>query len=420
MKFLHAADIHLDSPLRGLERYDGAPVDELRGATRLAFENLIELAIQEEVSFVLLVGDLYNGDWKDYNTGLFFVHHISRLREAGIPAYIVAGNHDAASQITKTLKPPDNTHIFSTSTPESLVREEIGIAIHGQGFATRAVTEDLTAAYPNAKSGLLNIGLLHTSLDGRPGHAPYAPCSIDGLKSKGYDYWALGHVHKREIVSEIPWIVFPGNIQGRHVRESGVKGCTLVSVENEEIASVEHHALDVVRWESLIVDTSNLPSVEEILEKGRVEIERATDAADGRLVAARITLLGQCTEHRKLRASHEQVTADFRALANDYGQGRFWVEKVRIDTQPVQELKDAMERDDALGGLLREIHDLEVDPDQLLALSEEVASLRNKLPAELLTGEDGFDPTDDATLRALLPDIKEILINELLRTGDTE
>jgi DNA repair exonuclease SbcCD nuclease subunit len=420
MKFLHAADIHLDSPLRGLERYDGAPVDELRGATRLAFENLIDLAIQEEVAFVLLVGDLYDGDWKDYNTGLFFVHQISRLREAGIPAYIVAGNHDAASQITKSLKPPDNMHIFSTSRPESLVREELGIAIHGQGFATRAVTEDLAAAYPHAHSGLLNIGLLHTSLDGRPGHAPYAPCSIDGLTGKGYDYWALGHVHQREIVSENPWIVYPGNIQGRHVRESGVKGCTLVSVDNREIASVDHRALDVVRWESLVIDTTDLLGAAAILDKVRVEIERATDAADGRLVAARITLAGQCSENRKLRVAREQVTAEFRALANEYGQGRFWVEKVRIDTEPVQALKDAMERDDALGGLLRAIHDLEVDTDRLSALSEEVANLRNKLPAEVLMGEDAFDPTDGDTLRALLPDIKEILIDELLRSGGTE
>src|SRR5690349_16787907 len=100
-KFLHAADVHLDSPLKGLARYEGAPADEIRGATRRAFDNLVELAIQEEAAFLLLAGDLYDGDWKDYNTGLFFVSRMRRLEEAGIPVFLISGNHDAASQITR-------------------------------------------------------------------------------------------------------------------------------------------------------------------------------------------------------------------------------------------------------------------------------------------------------------------------------
>ncbi len=420
MKFIHAADIHLDSPLRGLARYDGAPVEELRGATRRAFENLIDLALEEDVAFLLLVGDLYDGDWKDYNTGLFFVQQVARLREARIPAYIVAGNHDAASQITKALKPPENAYIFSTSKPETALLEELGVAIHGQGFATRAVKEDLTTAYPDATPEMLNIGLLHTSLDGRPGHAPYAPCSVDGLRSKGYDYWALGHVHKREVVSEDPWIVFPGNIQGRQIRETGEKGCTLVTVEDREIAAVEHQALDVVRWATLDIDATDLTTVDDVLDKGREEIERLTDEVDGRLVAARFIISGSSPASGELRVSREQITAEIRALANDYGQDRFWVEKVLVDTQPVQKKDVAMERDDALGSLLREIRDLDVDPERLANLSEEVASLRTKLPAEILNGDDAFDPTDGETLRTLLPDVKAILISELLRQGDRE
>ena len=232
MKFLHAADIHLDSALHGLERYEGAPVEEIRSATRRAFDNLIELAIDEEVAFVLLAGDLYDGDWKDYNTGLYFVERMRRLHDAGIRVFIVAGNHDAASQITKHLRLPDNVTLFSTRQPERVVLEDLDVAIHGQGFATRAVTDDLSQAYPQGDPQRFNIGLLHTCLDGKPGHEPYAPCSIAGLRSKGYQYWALGHVHKREEVSQDPWIVFPGNIQGRHIRESGPKGCTLVTVDN--------------------------------------------------------------------------------------------------------------------------------------------------------------------------------------------
>ena len=214
VKFIHAADIHLDSALHGLERYEGAPVDEIRSATRRAFDNLVDLAIDEEVQFVLLVGDLYDGDWKDYNTGLYFVDRMHRLREAGIRVFVVAGNHDAASQITKHLRLPENVTLFSTKHPEQAVLDDLDVAIYGQGFATRAVTDDISQAYPQGDPQLFNIGLLHTCLDGKPGHEPYAPCTIDGLRSKGYQYWALGHVHKREVISEEPWIVFPGNIQG--------------------------------------------------------------------------------------------------------------------------------------------------------------------------------------------------------------
>ncbi|WP_419619235.1 metallophosphoesterase family protein, partial [Thiolapillus sp.] len=148
MKFIHAADIHLDSALHGLERYEGAPVDEIRSATRRAFDNLIELAIEEEVAFILLAGDLYDGDWKDYNTGLYFMQHMARLCDAGIRVFIVAGNHDAASQITKHLRLPDNVTLFSTKHPETVVLEDLNVAIIGQGFATRAVTDDLSQAYP--------------------------------------------------------------------------------------------------------------------------------------------------------------------------------------------------------------------------------------------------------------------------------
>src|SRR3989339_81166 len=137
--FLHAADIHLDSPLRGLEGYADAPVEQIRQATRRAFDNLIELAIEEQVAFVLLAGDLYDGEWKDYHTGLFFIDRLSRLRKEKIMVFLASGHHDAASQITKALRLPDNVHLFSTKHPETIILEELGVAVHGQGYHTRAL-----------------------------------------------------------------------------------------------------------------------------------------------------------------------------------------------------------------------------------------------------------------------------------------
>ena len=416
MRFLHAADIHLDSPLHGLERYEGAPIEEIRSATRRAFDNLIELAIEEEVDFVLLVGDLYDGDWKDYNTGLYFSERMGRLREAGIRVFIVAGNHDAASQITRHLRLPDNVTLFSTRKPERVVLEDLNVGICGQGFATRAVTDDLSEAYPQGDPQFFNIGLLHTCLDGKPGHEPYAPCSVDGLRSKGYQYWALGHVHKREEVSQDPWIVFPGNIQGRHIRESGPKGCTLVTVENQEIAEVEHRDLDVMRWSLCELDVSASETMDDLYEQVREGLQSALDAAEGRPVAARLILQGACSVHSTLHADRERWTQEYRALATGLSGAGIWLEKVSIKTRPSVSFDEALERDDALSGLLRAIRDMELDASALDDLTDDISALRQKLAAELLGGDDPYDPTKPETLKESLEDIKELLVNRLLTT----
>jgi len=416
LKFLHAADIHLDSALHGLERYEGAPVEEIRGATRRAFDNLIELAIDEEVAFVLLAGDIYDGDWKDYNTGLYFMERLGRLRDADIRVFMVAGNHDAASQISKHLRLPDNVTLFSTKKPEKVILDDLSLAIHGQGFASRAVTDDLSLAYPQGDPQLFNIGLLHTCLDGKPGHEPYAPCTVDGLRSKGYQYWALGHVHKCEEVSEEPWIVFPGNIQGRHIRETGPKGCTLVTVENGEVAEVEHRDLDVMRWSLCGLDVMGCETVDEIYEQVREGLQATLDAAEGRPVAVRLVLKGACSAHTRLHADREHWIQEYRALATGLGGAGVWLEKVSIKTRPSVSLDQVLARDDALGGLLRAIRAMEMDDTALDELAHEVSALRQKLPAEILSGEDPYDPTDPVQIKDTLEDIKELLVNRLLST----
>ncbi|MGB5835191.1 MAG: DNA repair exonuclease [Thiohalocapsa sp.] len=420
VKFIHAADIHLDSPLRGLQCYDGAPLEEIRGATRRAFENLIQLAIDEEAAFVLLAGDLFDGDWRDYNTGLFFTRQMAGLHEAGIGAYVVAGNHDAASQITKTLRPPQNVHVFATGAPETVLLERLGVAIHGQGYPTRAVTDDLTRRYPPADPDLFNIGLLHTSLDGRPGHEAYAPCTLDGLRSRGYQYWALGHVHNQEVVAEDPWVVFPGNTQGRNARETGAKGCTLVTVEAGRVVAVEHRALDVMRWSVCSANVSGARTLDEVYERAGAALARAVGDADGRLVAARLRLEGACAVHTRLRATREQATNECRSLAGIIGAGDLWIEKVVFDTRRAESEEVAIARDDAFGGLLRSIRDLELDPAGLSQLAAEFAELSTKLPHDLRTGEEAFDPSRPECIRECLEDVKSLLLERLLSDGRAE
>ncbi|MAG32092.1 MAG: DNA repair exonuclease [Deltaproteobacteria bacterium] len=417
-RFLHAADIHLDSPLRGLERYPDAPVENVRSAPRRAFENLVGLAIEEEVAFVLLAGDLYDGDWKDYNTGLFFVAQMRRLEAAGIPVHLVSGNHDAASQITRRLRIPSNVKHYPHDRPQTTEIPELDVAIHGQSFAGRSVSDDLSAAYPQAEADRFEIGLLHTSLDGRPGHADYAPCTVDGLRAKGYDYWALGHVHQREVIGPDPWIVFPGNIQGRHAREAGPKGCSLVRVEHGEVAAVEQRDLDVVRWSRVEVDLSRADSAEESVDRVQNALGEARGAADGRLLASRIVLCGRSGAHDALARDPERWIHEFREQASALGAPGVWIEKVVFDTRRPIDLGVELEREDALGDLMRMVAALDDGPLELASPLEEIAGhfadLKKKLPARLLSGEDAFDPTRPETLRARLPAVRDLLLARLL------
>jgi DNA repair exonuclease SbcCD nuclease subunit len=413
IKFIHTADIHLDSPLRGLESYEGAPVDSIRGATRQAFKNLVEFAISEEVNFILIAGDLYDGDWKDYNTGLFFASQMSKLREADIRVFIVSGNHDAASQISRQLRMPDNVRIFSPKKPETIIIDELDIAIHGQSFAKQAITEDISAAYPDAITGHFNIGLLHTSTTGREGHEAYAPCTIEGLISKGYDYWALGHVHKREILHEDPWIIFSGCIQGRHIREIGEKGCTLVSVDDRHIIEVEHKEIDVLRWDIRSVDCSEAESVGDVVDLVSAVVSEEEGKNNGRPMALRLIITGNSKAHAGLIANPEQCINDIREIATDISNGDIWIEKVNIKTAAQIDLEEMRNRDDAIGKLLRSINNLSIDQDALSNMMDEFSDLKRKLPVELKQGEDPINLDDPEKLKEIIADVKQILFARL-------
>jgi DNA repair exonuclease SbcCD nuclease subunit len=412
MKFVHAADLHLDSPLRGLIRYEGAPLAAVRAATRRAFENLVDLCLEENAKFLLLAGDIYDGNWKDYGTGLFFTAQLSRLRAADIPVVLVRGNHDAASQITKHLRLPSHVRELSVKAPESI--EVIGgVWVHGQGFATRAVTDDLAAAYPDARRGAFNIGLLHTSAGGREGHENYAPCRVETLVGKGYDYWALGHVHTREVLCEHPYIVFPGNLQGRHARETGAKGATVVTFDERRIESVEHRALDVVRWTLVEVDASGAASGHDVVDLAKDALARALAEADGIALAARVRVVGATPAHPQLSASSEQYANEIRVAATDLADDAVFVENVVFDTHTTIDLAKVRAQNDAIGQLARSLGAAKTDESALRLLAAELADLKQRLPLELREG-DGSLAFDDAHMRRIVEDVEQLLVPRLL------
>jgi DNA repair exonuclease SbcCD nuclease subunit len=412
-KFIHAADIHLDSPLVKLDAYEGAPTGEIRGATRRAFENLVQTAIDEKVTFVLIAGDVYDGDWKDYNTGLYFVSRMGRLREAGIPVFIVAGNHDAASTITKSLRLPDNVRVFPSDRPATLRLGGMDIAVHGQSFGTPAVKTDLARSYPPAVPGCFNVGLLHTCATGREGHEPYAPCTLETLREKGYDYWALGHVHRREVLLEDPPVVFAGNIQGRHARETGPKGCVLVSVDDAGRPNLDFRALDVVRWEAATVDAAGAENGHDLLDRFRETLSKHLALNPDVLTVLRVTLEGETAAHDEIMSDPERWANEIRAAVVDEAGERAWVEKVKLRTQPPP--AGDGKPDGAVGELLALVEELVADPEALSSLSSELADLEKKLPREFKEAAEGWRPDDPGWLKDLLAEAKPMLVRRLLQ-----
>jgi DNA repair protein SbcD/Mre11 len=384
--FLHAADIHLDSPMRGLEADQDAPVKLLREASRAAFRNLVELAIDETVAFVVIAGDLYDGDWEDCRTGLFFTEQVAKLAAAGIRMIMVAGNHDAASVLTRRLRLPDRITLLPHDQCGKVVLEQYGVAIHGQSFATRSVIEDLSRNYPRALPGLFNIGLLHTSLTGRFGHDNYAPATVEGLIAKGYDYWALGHVHKREVVHEDPWIVFAGNLQGRQSRESGPKGASLVRVRDGHVAGVEHRPLDVLRWCLVGVPVAGERNWEGAMARIGCGLADAVEAAEGRPIAARVTLSGVTPLHSRLIGDPETVRQGVVAEGRQHGADAVWIESVVVDTVTPGDLEALRDRPDMVGQFAKILDDL-IEEAGIELLGEYPEMLRHRLPGLGLDAE---------------------------------
>jgi exonuclease SbcD len=328
--FLHAADLHLGSPFTGLALRDETLAQRFAKASRDAFSHLVSHAIEEQVAFVVIAGDIYDGEWKDTSIGLFFNREIARLDRAGIRVFMLKGNHDAESVVTRTISLPNNVFLFPTKATTTRI-EELGVALHGRSFSDRAMTENIVLDYPDPVPGWFNIGVLHTSCDGRPGHANYAPCTISQIKSLGYQYWALGHVHEFEELAWDPHIVFPGNLQGRSIRECGPKGAVLVDVDDGRVLAVRRLIVDQARWAVAAVNLEDISEESQALRKIEDEIRPAIEQAEGRLLALRVQLRGAAALHHALKADPRGLSDEVQAAADRCGED-VWIESVRTET----------------------------------------------------------------------------------------
>ncbi len=397
-RFIHAADLHLGSPFKGLSVKDEQLASLFSQATRQALTLLVTRAIELAVDFVVIAGDVYDGDWKDNKIGLFFNREMGRLQRAGIPVYVIRGNHDAASVITKTITLPDNVHEFATGKPSTLLIEDKKVALHGQGFTDRAAYDNLALGYPPAVAGWFNIGVLHTSMTGREGHEAYAPCSVDDLRSRAYDYWALGHVHEFEIVASDPLVIFPGNLQGRSIREQGAKGAVLVTVE-DDLATVDRIIVDSARFISISIDVSEADQDVDVLKRVEEEAARLSTEFDGKPVAARVRISGTCSFYDNLVRDRGQWQDEVLA-ACQRAYGDIWIEKL------VLRLASSMSVAGKPAAGIEFFKALEAHEDDAIHVEEILREILPKMPGGLATND---SPLGASNLE-LLDEARELLL----------
>lgn len=340
-RFIHVADVHLDSPLAKVHRLDAKIGEQMREASRRSFESVVDLALEREVDAVMIAGDLFDGPIKDASAALWVEGQFKRLTRSNIPVALILGNHDAVSASQKVTQWPDGVHEFGTSSASTTVFEQAGLAVHGQSFGSRVQEADLAAKYPAAIAGMFNVGLLHTSLSSPGSHDPYAPTTISVLDAAGYDYWALGHIHLRseQSQSESCYVGYSGNTQGRSVRETGAKGCQVVEYSDDGLRNIEFVATDCFRWECLSLNISNAERLGDIEDLLGQQMDRLHQRADGRQLAVRIELEGTTALHASLTRAgaidslSEQLGNFLRA------NGDFWLEAVRLRSMPIPQVK---------------------------------------------------------------------------------
>lgn len=330
-RFVHTADLHLDSPLRSLALRNADLAEIVRGASRRAFVKIVDLCIAEKVDALLIAGDLYDGSQTSMNTALFLGRELRRLDEAGIRAFIIRGNHDAQSQVTNELTLPPSAHVFKGRAKAVLAKTLASgrdVYVHGVSFASPHAPESLLPAFQPPMSGALNIGMLHTSLAGAAGHDLYAPCSAADLVAHGFDYWALGHIHQRQIYATAPFVVMPGIPQGRDVNEAGVKSVTLVAIDDGGRIEINELPIGIASFERLSVDIAGLSEWRDVLDAVRQALVRTSVDTPAENVILRVTLTGATPLAWRLRRDTDLLRAEIDNIAA--GIVGCWIEKLEL------------------------------------------------------------------------------------------
>lgn len=376
IRFIHCADLHIDSPFKGITEIHPHLKELLYQSTFDSYKQIIEIAIREKVDCVLIAGDIFDGADKSLQAQLKFRNGLQRLADESIPSFIVHGNHDPLDSWSATLKWSDMVKVFSGDKVEcvSLKRKEKIIAyIYGISYKTRDIKENLSLKYKRKDTKIPAIGLLHANVGINTGHESYAPATKDDLISQNMDYWALGHVHNFQIVNESnPVIVYPGNSQARNPRERGNKGCCLVNMHSNGDCDIDFIPTDVVRYELDELDISECTTIDEIVTEIVEKSKEISSRLDGRHAILRLSLVGNTDLHSELTRGGnigditEHVRENFKGV-----EPFIWLEKLKLNTKGKFDLVALKSGNNLVADIISLYEELKEDESELWNIIDE-------------------------------------------------
>lgn len=372
--FVHAADLHLDCPLEGLGEVPPELAAILKNSTFRALDSIVDLCIEQKTAFLVVAGDVYNAKDKSLCAQLRLQHSLARLAEASIPSYIVHGNHDPANGWNAALDWPDAAHFLSSgkggALPVICHGTEIA-SVSGISYAKGAVTENLAARLSPPKGSPFSVAVLHCNCGQVGGYEAYSPCTLDELARSGFDYWALGHVHKRSILHEqAPVVLYPGNPQGLNPKETGPKGCYLVHVSDSQAVALQFVETDAVRWSYAEVACSGMTQEQELIDKAQETLDGIRNQA-GRPALVRLLLTGRTALHRNLARPNllREITEELRDI--DHAPDEIvWLEAIQNQTRLDIDLEERRTSKDFLGDFLRAVQEARANSEKLAELKD--------------------------------------------------
>ncbi|PRD40614.1 DNA repair exonuclease [Phyllobacterium phragmitis] len=398
-RFVHTADIHLDSPLRSLALRNSELAELIGDSTRQALIAIVDLCLEEQVDALVIAGDLYDGDQTSMKTARFLASQMERLHQARIAVYKIRGNHDALSKITHELVLPPSVKIFGARAEAvEFTRDGLAVAIHGLSFAKPQAPDSLLPKYKSPVSDAINIGIMHTSLAGPSNHDVYAPCNVLDLHASGFDYWALGHIHQRTHHQGPRTVIMPGMPQGRDINEAGAKTVSLVTVADDRTIMVEEHLTSVAQFERVTVDLTGISEWRDAASTIETALEQQRENTPSPHLVARLRIIGQTPLSWKLRRDIDLLQTE----AEQRGEriGRTWIEKLELAVQPLEETgKATADPVIELGQLMRD--DVIARP----GFRDEVSEMVNELLADLPPESRQFAGHDEASFKAFIDDL---------------
>ncbi|QHE51331.1 DNA repair exonuclease [Pontibacillus sp. HMF3514] len=409
IKFIHSADLHLDSPFQGFFDLPEEMLAQVRDSTFQAFDRLIQQAIQHEVDFVLIVGDLFDQDGRSLKAQVRLRKAFEKLHEYGIDVFLSHGNHDHLGGSFYSVEFPDNVHIFNEETVTSIPYykgEEKCAEIYGFSYEKRAVTEPKAEEFIPSSEDVYHIGMLHGSLATNTDHDVYAPFRIEDLYSRGLDYWALGHIHKRQQLSEYPPILYSGNIQGRHRNEDGEKGCNLVEL-TETGHSLQFLPTGMIRFETRSIDVNGCETLKELEQKlydWKEELRKESAP-----VLLHLTLKGDIPSGGE---EAPDIKEELRQIWNEQEEGQenwIWIHKLNVMKDKGMERNQLAQGSHFVGELLRTMEEVE----EVEEVEEDLRELTQHHALRKYVQGFSEEEKEEITKHA-----EDLLLRELLKEGD--